>query len=168
MQIKVGKINDQYTLYMYGGWVSKDVCNRVEKALTARCWNFKTIGGRVSQLGELGNEIRVVFSITARETDVQEFIDYLNTILSPIIPTAFTIITVNPYSLPQYGDNGGLTILAEIAKDTGCLMDAGAWMKPVTFHPEDNEQYNNVIELLKTFNMSFHNWCDQEQLYAKI
>lgn len=158
MIIELGRKGNHFALHMQGGWVSREVSTLVENALKADCWNFRYIGGRQSSDGTLGNEIEVIFNIDARREDCQEFVDYLNLIIRLHIPTAFTCIQVSPYELPDYGDKGGLSILCEIAQDTGCEMDPGEWMKPVVFHPHDNLQYNAVIELLLEFKMSFFNW----------
>lgn len=158
MIIELGKKYNHHALFIQGGWVTDTISDLIENALKADCWNFNYIGGRQSSLCKLGNEIEVVFGINDRREDCQEFVDYLNMIIRPHIPTAFTVIQVSPYDLPEYGDKGGLTILCEIAQETGCEMDPGEWMKPVVFHPHDNLQYNAVIELLLEFKMSFFNW----------
>lgn len=158
MIIELGIRSDHFTLHLQGGWVSKEVCELVDNALKADCWNFRYIGGRQSSLGLLGNEIEILFNFNARREDCQEFVDYLNMILRNKIATGFTVIHASPYDLPDYDNHGGLDLLLEISKETHCEYDPGTWGKPFVFKPENNLQYNQVIELLREFKMKFNNW----------
>ena len=158
MIVELGREGNHFILHMQGGWVSREICARLEKAKEANCWNVRHIGGRISSLGDFGNEIKMIFNIDARRGDCQEFVDYLNMIFRDVMLTGFTTISVSPYDLPDYKDEGGLTILQEIQKETGCDVDWGEWLTPVMFKPQNNEQYNRVIELLLEFKMAFFNW----------
>lgn len=158
MIIELGKKGNHFGLHLQGGWVTKEISERIENALKATCWNFNYIGGRQSALKEIGNEVKVIFNIDARRDDCQEFVDYLNAICQPVMASAFFTIAVSPYDLPDYNNEGALTLLLEIAKETGCEFDPGEWLQPCTFKPQNNEQYNRVIDLLLAFNMSFFNW----------
>lgn len=158
MIVELGKEGNHFVLHLQGGWVSREICTRFEKAMVAECWNVRYIGGRISSLGDLGNEIKMIFNVDGREADCQEFVDYLNLIFRDCMPTGFTTIGVSPYDVPEYNNEGGLTVLREIQKETHCEVDWGEWMKPVTFKPKNNLQYNKVIELLLLFKMSFFNW----------
>ncbi|MOA24194.1 hypothetical protein D3C78_1448670 [compost metagenome] len=66
-----------------------------------------------------------------------------------------TRLMVNPYKCEWGNDLGGLTLCSEIAKETGCVMDAGSWTESVTFLPYSNLEYNNVLTLLETFGLSY-------------
>lgn len=158
MIVELGKEGNHFALHMQGGWVTREICERLEIARAADCWNFHSIGGRISNNGALGNEIKLIFSINATREDCQEFVDYLNMIFRDVIPSAFVGISVSPYDIPDYDDVGAMVILREIHKETGCTVDWGDWNKPVVFTPHDNLQYNRVIDLLLEFKMVFHNW----------
>ncbi len=158
MKIELGKCGDHFELHIQGGWVSRKVSEIIENSISSNSWNFRQIGGRQSSLRDLGNELRYIFNVDAMESECQEFVDYLNIALSQYIPTAFTNINVNAYKLKSYDDTGSLTVLLEIAKETGCPFDAGSWGGFCKFMPENTTQYNKVIELLRLFEMEFHNW----------
>lgn len=169
MRIKLERNADQQlTLYLYGGWVSREVVKKVFEVLNDWNWNFTWMGGRPDALWELGNEIKIVFGAETSEIEVQKFIDVLNGVLMSVIPTGFTTIQVSPDKLPEYGDRGGLDVLIEIAKETNCDVDYGSWLTPVTFKPEDNVQYTQVLNLIRTFDMQYNNWCDQGPLYGSV
>lgn len=160
MEIQFVRIQDKLHIQLEGGWVTTKIVDRVLDALKATCWNFKAETLSVYQSGR-GNVIDIMIE-EGRANDVQEFCDYLNVILREVIPTAFTEINVSPYSLPEYDNRGGLDLLVMIAKETGCEVDYGEWMKPVVFKPISNVQYAEVTSLLRTFKMTFHNYVTKE------
>jgi len=158
MKIELGEVDGHFELHIQGGWVSREISNKIERAIDSNIWNFRYSGGRQSPLADLGNEFRYIFNIDANESACDKFVDYLNTILRDHIPSAFAVINVNPYKLKDYDDSGSLTLMLEIAKETGCPFDAGSWISACSFMPENTTQYNQVIDLLRLFKMEFNNW----------
>lgn len=160
MEIQFLKKDNTHQISMSGGWVSDTVRNYVHTALKAQCWNFIPKYA-IDQREDFGNTIAICIE-NGRDTDVQEFCDYLNVILREAILPVFTEISVSPYSLPEYDDRGGLDLLRMISQETGCPVDWNEWMKPIVFKPISNVQYNDVIALLRTFQMKFHNYLSKE------
>ena len=155
MEIQYIKKDDNLRIQLEGGWVTEEIVDRVLNALKSPCWNFKAETLSCYHKGR-GNVIDILVE-QGRPTDVQEFCDYLNVIIRPVLPTGLIEIGVSPYNLPDYDNAGGLAVLMMIAKETGCDVDYGAWLKPVTFKPDSNVQYNAVIEHLRLFKMTFDN-----------
>lgn len=160
MEIQFVKRGTEHEIQMSGGWVTDKVCAYIRTALNASCWNF-VANASVGYHVDGGNAV-TISTVGARDGDVQEFCDYLNIILREIIPTAFTEINVSPYHLPEYNNQGGLDLLCMIKQETGCEVDFGEWMKPIVFKPISNVQYEEVISLLRTFQMTFHNYIPKE------
>lgn len=158
MKIELGESGNHFELHLQGGWVSREIAEIIERVISCNIWNFHVMGGRQSSLGDLGNEFRYIFNVGAYKSACDEFVDYLNTVCRYRIPTAFTAISVNPYKLKDYDNTGGLTLMLEIAKESGCPFDAGSWNTACKFLPESTTQYNKVIELLRLFKMEFNNW----------
>lgn len=83
-------------------------------------------------------------------------IEYVQDHLYPVIGRAFTEINVNPYIVPNNKDENGGGLLMMIAEETGCDVNYGSWSTPVTFHPSTSTQYNEVIDLLDTFELKYN------------
>lgn len=160
MDIKAQKVNDTLVVFMQGGWVSKFVVDRVKQVLAIPSWNCEVTADISNPVQTLGNEVKLTLANPSgvTESGFEEMVEYLNIFLKGHIGSGFTTIGVDPYKLPDYDNAGGLTVLSEISKETSCPMDPGSWGTAVTFKPEDNVTYNKVIELLKEFNMTYHNF----------
>lgn len=61
-------------------------------------------------------------------------------------------------SIGLYGwkEPGALTLCVMIAQETGCHYDAGEWMTPFTFLPEDREEFEATLALVKLFELPHH------------
>lgn len=157
MEIQYIKQGTNHLIQMSGGWVTDKVCDYVRTALLrATIWNITPVYSVGLEKGK-GNVVSIIVPL-GRDSDVQEFCDYLNIILRDIIPTAFTEINVSPYAVPEYNNQGGLDLLCMIKQETGCEVDFGEWMKPIVFKPVSNVQYNSIIDLLNEFKMTYNNY----------
>lgn len=163
MKIQTVVEDGVHHLTIQGNWVSEAVATHIRNSLNKNFWNCRYTGGLIGGLQVIGNRFELVFSKSSPESGIAELCEYIEQTIRPMIPRAFLTINVSPYGLPEYGDKGGLTILMEIAAETGCDVDYGEWLKPVTFRPESNVQYNRVIELLNTFKMTHNGWVNKER-----
>lgn len=57
--------------------------------------------------------------------------------------------------LYNYKDSGSLTLCVMIQQETGCQADPGVWGGPYIFHPDTQDEYDNVKELLDLFEFNY-------------
>lgn len=146
----------QHVVDLRGRYVSENVIAKLREVSSVKHQAFNTsFTIAYHERGMLNNEAFIVFEANARKTDVDEVVDWLNVVLVPHIGSAFCVIEASPYRVKYTGDTDGLTICLEIAKETDCRFDGGGWNQPVTFHPSNSIQYNQITELLETFGVCY-------------
>lgn len=155
MQIQPEKDDDHYELVIQGAWVTDRIAQHICNTLKHNIWNCRYTGGMQGDLKALGNRFELVFEKSSPESGILELCEYIQQTISNMIPSAFTSIGVNPYSVPEYDDKGGALVIQMISGDTGCSVEWGGWMEAIKFRPESNVQYNQVIKLLKEFKMAY-------------
>lgn len=156
MQINSTMLEDgSRQVALKGKWVSAEVIARVKHAETVKCFNARPTVV-YTERGVLDNEAIISFDVDGRHSDIAEVVDYISTIVRPVVGSAFTGITVNPYKCPLNGDTGSGDLIRMIAEDTKCDVDWGSWNTGITFKPESNTQYNQIVDLLTEFEMTFN------------
>lgn len=89
-----------------------------------------------------------------------EFMRLLYIAVNDALIRDFTKLRIGSHSM-QYNDGKGIyDVLVEIQKETGCSVDWGDSMTPITFMPDSNVQYSQVLNLLHTFEIKPVPWYD--------
>lgn len=89
-----------------------------------------------------------------------EFVRLLSIEVDKVLMKRNTQICVNPYKMGYDDGNGSYTALSEIHKETGCRVDWGCSMSPITFHPENNLEHRAVTKLCEMFQLPVTRWKD--------
>lgn len=149
--------SEQYVVDLKGKWVTEILIEKLKKASKIQPGNLNArFTVATHDRGLLDNEAYITFPVGSRVSDVAETVEWLDLVLQPVVGSAFTEIGVNIYDIPYTENAGGLTILLEIAKEVGCGYDAGTWRDAPKLYPEDNLQYNQIIDLLQAFGMKYN------------
>lgn len=138
-----------------GKWVTTRVVELMKKVEQMEHFNVHP-SIAYNERDVTNNEILITFSETDRESDIQEYVDYLHVALGQGIGSAFCIINVNPYKFEYNKDQDALTLLKMIADETDCRIDWGVWQSPVVFHPTNNIQQNKITDLLSEFGLEYN------------
>lgn len=155
---EINPVNGRTIMNLNGRWVTQPVLERL-KALELRDsfiltseWTFGTDKNGYPNVRIEWLDVKEGVS----EKDVRHQTDYIRDHLRAWIGKGFTEILVNPAVNPLNGDNGGgIDTLLMIRDETGCECDFGSWLTPVKFLPESNLEYNEVMDLLNTFEMKY-------------
>lgn len=91
----------------------------------------------------------------ANVKDVEHQITFIRDHLVSYIGRGFTDIAVDPTVNPLNNNKGSVDTIMLIAEETGCSVDYGSWLTPIRFLPESNVEYNEVMDLLNTFEMKY-------------
>lgn len=142
-------------LNLKGKWITPPVFARLRSAAL-----YNTHNGAVKYTADEqavnGPVVTIEFCKSLGGEHVLGLIRRLRDHLAPVIGSAFTSISVSPYHVPDNNNENGLGLLMEIADETGCDVDYGSWNSPVTFRPTTSTQYNEVVDLLETFQLNFN------------
>lgn len=156
-----------HCIELQGDWVTERVWNAVKRAVGSNlidCDYYKSRrdfcvffqGGYDNPKGKW---ILLEFWIDDL-TKADEFLRLLWLAINDAIIRNFTHIRINAHNMGYNDGKGSYGVLTEIQKETGCPVDWGCSMSPITFHPEDNEQCNNVLNLCRLFDLKVTPWVD--------
>lgn len=157
--------NGNYIIELKGGWVTQGIVeavlrqfSRSELGASASIKVNDTTQCVSSSLTLLDNHIFIEINSWVDESLVEQLCDNIQTAIRPVFPTAFRDIMVSPYTVPDYKDSGGLTLVQMIVDELGCGVSWGDWITPITLTPSSNVQYNQVMEYLDMFKLKYHNF----------
>ncbi len=137
---------------LYGPWVTERVHEKVSMIMNDN-WTNSPIyqakrkcnaffqGGSNRPDGEW-----ILLEFWSDVSETEEFMAILNQQLVGVIPTALTKIAIHPSRI-----DGGLLTLTMIAEDTKCILNSGDAFSPCYFHPENNKQFMDVANLIRSF-----------------
>lgn len=151
MQVK-SEVNaaGQTVMNLKGNWVTEPVMERL-KRISIRSEFCNNASFTVDDKSMI-----IRFHDDLSEGHIAKLVEFVQDNLRPVIGSAFTVIRVNPYVNPLNGDKGGIDLLMMVADETGCDVDYGTWNSCVTLKPQTSTQYNEIVELLETFEMKFN------------
>lgn len=147
--------NNQTVLNLKGRWITEPVMGRLKHI--SNLGQFQQ--GATFSLKEHvqnGPQVIIEFNNTNDTWVTEKLVEYVQDNLRPVIGSAFTEINVSPYHVPANKNENGIGLLQMIVEETGCDVDYGSWGTAVKLKPTTSTQYNEVIDLLETFEMRFN------------
>lgn len=143
------------TFNLKGKWLTGPVIESIHRL--CKVYAFKANASLALDLNcAYGPHALITIKESTPELHASYLVNYIKDCLRPFIGRAFTEIAVNPYSNPLNGDTGGIDLIMMIVEETGCDVDYGSWNSCVTLKPTTSTQYNEIIELLQTFELKFN------------
>lgn len=149
MQIRSEVRGNTKVVDLRGNWVTPPVQERLDRI--AGLQQF-TRGADIT-VKEKG--LFLEFRPETTDKEQAALVEYINDNLFMVIGRAFTEIRVSPYHVPNNNNENGLGLLMAIVDETGCDADYGTWNSPVTLKPATSTQYNEIVDLLDTFELRY-------------
>lgn len=147
--------NNQTVFNLKGRWITAPVMERLKRISNLGQFQY---GAKFSLKEHVPNgpHVTIEFNDTNEEWVTAQLVEYVQDNLRPVIGSAFTEINVSPYHVPSNKNENGLGLLMMIVEETGCDVDYGSWNSAVKLKPTTNTQYNEIIDLLETFELRFN------------